>query len=71
MANDYGDIPMIKLGKEVHVTKSGTELLCGETYQYGTINRQGKSINIIWRNEDAITCEKCKMLYSDSQQDVI
>ncbi len=63
MAKDCGDIPMVRLGNKIHVTKSGTECICGETYMYGTINRNGKSTNVIWRTADAITCEKCKEIY--------
>lgn len=63
MAKDYGDIPTVLIGSERHITKSGTECLCGIGWQYGTINRNGKSRNIAWRTPETVTCEKCKEIY--------
>lgn len=62
MAKDYGDIPCIKLGNEIHITVSGTKCLCGRSYQYSKPSRENKCENIIWRELEVVTCEKCKKL---------
>jgi hypothetical protein len=63
MIDNYGDIPCIEISSIKHITKSGTECLCGQKYQYGMISRDGKARNIIWRNINSVTCQKCKELY--------
>jgi len=67
MAKDYGDIPTVELTGVRHVTISGTKCLCGLDYAYGTIDREGHSCNIAWRNLESISCEKCKELYSNTE----
>lgn len=65
MAKYYGDIPCVKLDEIIHITKSGTECLCGLKWQYGYINkdRPQKKQNIIWREIDAVTCNECKEIF--------
>jgi hypothetical protein len=65
MAKYYGDIPCTKLNGIIHITKSGTECLCGVKWQYGYINkdRPQEKPNIIWRELDAVTCNKCKAIF--------
>lgn len=65
MAKQYGDIPCVKIDGEIHITKSGTSCLCGRFYKYATVSRNdGHSVNIIWREMEAVTCRKCKELYN-------
>lgn len=63
MASNYGDIPCVNLSGEIHITISATRCLCGNEWKYGVTNRAGKSNNIIWRDLDAVNCEKCKEIY--------
>jgi hypothetical protein len=64
MANNYGDITTFQdKGKTRHITISATECLCGYKWSYGTIDRNGESNNITWRNIESVTCEKCKELH--------
>jgi hypothetical protein len=65
MAKYYGDIPCTKLNGIIHIIKSGTECLCGGKWQYGYINkdRPQEKPNIIWRELDAVTCNKCKAIF--------
>lgn len=63
MAKQYGDIPCVNLSSKTHITISGTKCLCGCGYDYSKQNRDGTCVNIIWRNIEAVTCEKCKKLY--------
>lgn len=63
MGIGYGDMPCVNLSGIIHITKSATECLCGDTWKYGVINRAGKSKNIIWRDLDRVNCEKCKEIY--------
>lgn len=68
MAKDYGDIPTYKEAEIRHITKSATECLCGFKWNYGTISRSGKSVNITWRGLGSVNCEKCKELYSSCKE---
>jgi hypothetical protein len=65
MAKDYGDIPCVNLDGQIHITKSGTKCICGRGWKCGFWNpdRPELKYNIIWREFDAVTCEKCKELY--------
>lgn len=64
MAKYYGDIPCVKQNGIIHITKCATECLCGQKWSYSRpSNREDfKTENIIWRNLNAVTCEKCKEL---------
>lgn len=64
MAKYCGDIPCVKLNGIIHITKCATECLCGQKWSYSRpSNREDfKTENIIWRNLNAVTCEKCKEL---------
>lgn len=64
MAEYYGDIPCVKQNGIIHITKCATECLCGQKWSYSRpSNREDfKTENIIWRNLNAVTCEKCKEL---------
>ena len=44
MAKYYGDIPCVKLDGVIHITKNGTECLCGAKWQYGYVNKDKYSI---------------------------
>lgn len=68
MAKYYGDIPCVKLDGIIHITKSGTECLCGTKwlYSYSDENRPEKKHNIIWRELDVVTCNKCKEMYEQA-----
>lgn len=64
MAKQYGDIPCAKIDGEIHITKSGVSCLCEKSYKYATTSRNdGRSVNIIWREIEAVTCKECKELY--------
>ena len=63
MVVGYGDIPCVNLSGIIHITKSSTECLCGDSWKYGVVSRAGKSKNIIWRNLDRVSCERCKEIY--------
>lgn len=60
MAKHYGDIPCVKLDGIIHITKNGTECLCGTKWRCGYINRDRPQnrANIIWRTSDVVTCER-------------
>lgn len=60
MATHYGDIPCVRLNGIVHITVSGTKCLCGASYRYSHPDRMGNAGNIIWRDIEAVTCEKCR-----------
>lgn len=64
MAKYCGDIPCVKQNGIIHITKCATECLCGKKWSYSRpSNREDfKTENIIWRNLNAVTCEKCKEL---------
>lgn len=66
MAKDYGDIPCVNLGSRIHITKSGMQCICGSEWKCGFWNkdRPEPKHNIIWREFEAVTCEKCKELYT-------
>lgn len=68
MAKYYGDIPCCKLDEIIHITKSGTECLCGAKWQYGYVNkdRPQEKHNIIWRELDVVTCDKCKEIFEQT-----
>ena len=67
MAKYYGDIPCVKLGKEIHITVSGIKCLCGCSWQYakpdGHSMKQNVDNNIIWRDIEAVTCPSCRKKY--------
>lgn len=65
MAKYYGDIPCARLDGIIHITKSGTECLCGAKWRYSYVNkdRPQKRNNIIWRELDVVTCGKCKEIF--------
>jgi hypothetical protein len=66
MAKYYGDIPCAKLNGVFHITKSGTECLCGAKWQYAYTdeNRPQERRNIVWRELDVVTCDKCREIYA-------
>ena len=66
MAKNYGDIPCVKLGDEIHITISGTKCLCAACYAYSKPDRQWKSTNIIWRELETVTCLECKEAYQQN-----
>ena len=68
MARNYGDIPCANIGGEIHITRSGTLCLCGIAWKCGFHNtdRVQKSTNVIWRELDVVTCDKCRALYSQN-----
>lgn len=70
MAKHYGDIPCAKLDGIIHITKSGTECLCGAKWQYGYVNkdRPQEKHNIIWRELDTVTCNKCKEVFEQTHE---
>lgn len=49
--------------------KECTECLCGARWRYGYVNkdRPHKKHNIIWRELDAVSCDKCKETYETNQ----
>lgn len=64
MAKHYGDIPCVKIAEAIHITTSGTTCLCGTKYKYATLGRNGESsTNIIWRELESVSCQKCKNLF--------
>jgi len=63
LIKDYGDIPTFKINGMRHITQSAIECLCGLKWNYGVIDRLGKSVNITWRTLDSVNCEKCKELW--------
>ena len=65
MAKYYGDIPCAKIKNLIHITNSATQCLCGQKWSYSIPNDRETLLttNIIWRELDAVTCEKCKQLY--------
>lgn len=65
MAKNYGDITTWSNRGIRHITISATKCLCGAIWSYGTIDRQGKSNNITWRNLESINCEICKEKYKE------
>ena len=73
MAKYYGDIPCVKLNGIVHITRCATECLCGEKWSYSRpSNREDfQTENIIWRNLNAVTCEKCKELGNTEEKNTI
>ncbi len=61
MSKNYGDLPCVNLNNVIHITKNGTECLCGREWAYGRPSRSDKkSVNIIWRKPEAVTCAKCR-----------
>ena len=67
MSKHYGDLPCVNLNGTIHITISGTKLVCGKEWAYGRPSRSEKRcINIIWRKPEAVTCVKCKELYMQS-----
>ena len=69
MAKFYGDIPCAKLDKIVHITKSGTECLCGCKWQYGYVNkdRPQEKHNIIQIELDVVTCDRCREIFEQTK----
>jgi hypothetical protein len=67
MVKNYGDLPLVKLNEIRHITISGSECLCGCKWKCGVRDRDGKVQNIIHRNLDAVTCERCKEIYLSNQ----
>lgn len=65
MAKHYGDIPCVNITSTIHITKSATECLCGASWKYGVVYRNGTSNNIIWRSLEGVSCTKCKDLYKE------
>lgn len=63
MAKYIGDIPCVKLDK-VHITINAQKCLCGLEWHYSKPSRNGKCKNLIFRDIEAVTCEKCKEIYS-------
>lgn len=65
MAKLYGEIPCVKINGIQHITISGTECLCGQSYTYGRpINRHDMTCNnLIWRELESVTCETCRDKY--------
>jgi hypothetical protein len=68
MNKNTGDIPTMEVSGIRHITKSAAECLCGYKWQYGSINRAGKSRNIAFRKLDSVNCEKCKDLYMEDKK---
>jgi len=67
MSKHYGDLPCVNLNGTIHITVSGTKCLCGGAYTYGRPSRtEKKCVNIIWRKPEAVSCTKCKELYTAS-----
>jgi len=62
MARFYGDIPCVNLNGVIHITVSGTKCLCGQSYKYSKPDREGDNVNIIWREIEVVTCEKCRKI---------
>lgn len=62
MAKYYGDIACTKINNKVHITVSGTKCLCGKEWTYGKPNNRDtlETSNIIWRDLDGVTCDRCK-----------
>lgn len=65
MAKDYSDIPCVKLGNIIHITKSGSQCICGTEWKCGFWNtdRPEAKQNIIWRSLNAVICSECKKIY--------
>ena len=61
MAKNYGDIACTKINNKIHITISGTKCLCGKEWTYGKpSNRDTLEMNnIIWRDIEAVTCDRC------------
>lgn len=69
MAKYYGDIPCVKIDGIIHITTSGTECLCGCKWRYGYVNKdrpEGRH-NIIWRELDIVSCNKCREMFEEKQ----
>ncbi|MBO5373689.1 MAG: hypothetical protein J6A75_13370 [Lachnospiraceae bacterium] len=69
MAKYYGDIPCTKLDGIIHITTSATECMCGKKWRYAHNNkdRYEEKHNIIWRVLDAVTCDRCKKIYTEGE----
>lgn len=69
MALYYGDLLCVKTNNIVHIVKNGTSCLCGQKYKYGASERNNDSSpHIIWRNLDAVTCDKCKEILKSEKE---
>ena len=67
MATYYGDIPCVKLGKTIHITKSAKECLCGQPWSYAVPYYDKPNMrrtNLIWREIEAVSCKQCKEQYN-------
>lgn len=66
MSKYYGDIPCVNINNIIHITAGATSCLCGKHYTYGRpMNRNTlETVNIIWRELEAVTCAKCKDVYN-------
>lgn len=61
------DYPCVRLKGKYHITINSNTCLCGEEYQYGTMNMNNKYIvtkPLHWLTLDEITCCKCKEMSS-------
>ena len=61
MAKYYGDIACTKINNKIHITISGTKCLCGKEWKYGKPSNRDtlETSNIIRRDLEAVTCERC------------
>lgn len=68
MAKYYGDIPCVRINNMVHITQNAISCLCGKEWSYGKpANRDSmQSNNIIWREIDAVTCDKCREVFRNT-----
>jgi hypothetical protein len=65
MIKGYGKIECVKIDGKLHVIGEEINTLCGERI-YFVRNYYGRKDYMLRRNEEAITCEKCKELYKNN-----
>lgn len=66
MAKYYGDLPCVRIGNTIHITENAFKCVCGQSWSYGrpTERESLHNNNIIWRDISAVSCEKCRSLYT-------
>lgn len=56
----FDEYPCVRIDGMLHITTSGANCLCGQSYQY--IQKGKKTTPLLWRTIGEIDCRKCKEL---------